>query len=516
MVNPRTTGPYGDIYTAGTPALDRLSIQLYQDEKQRQLLRQRQAAQLDDEFAKNMAGVKDVDVPKIAKKYGDWKIHYQQLQRKGAVTPQEQLENLRKKADIYQAINGSKADMATATRMRQDYYTHPDIYDDNAPNLIAARLKTPTDELATYKNDKGEVQDLTDENLYRYKGTNTDFQKTLTAAAGVPKQVYQEEEPVDKGGLQIKIKPYLFGNTPLQYKQSLLSSLSDRSMKRDAEAIIAQTDPEILKTVDEEYKAIPPERWKKMGVDKPQDLSIDKAQSNAEKYAIHQAQLYALNNEPKEGAPLFRDNKEAIRKDQQAFDLKKLAIQNANAKDLVQMRHDLTKGDKDLEDVWLDTFIGGLKSEALKPGKDKLEFTPKGGGTPIVGPIIEVDPAVSKGLEKQKMQPSDIMVLPDGNFLPIYYKKDTNGERIKGKNGGFTVDTELSTPITQQQLKLALGGKAVSPTQRTKEMLNQPGTTTTKKQYSYKGKTFTPEQIEKAAQQSNLSVDEYLKKYGIK
>jgi hypothetical protein len=71
--------PYGDAYLVGTPAIDRMSQQLYAEQKQRELIRQKQGAALDEEFAKNVANVRDVDVPEITKRYGEWKTANQQL-----------------------------------------------------------------------------------------------------------------------------------------------------------------------------------------------------------------------------------------------------------------------------------------------------------------------------------------------------------------------------------------------------------------------------------------------------
>lgn len=130
------------------------------------------------------------------------------------------------------------------------------------------------------------------------------------------------------------------------------------------------------------------------------------------------------------------------------------------------------------DDVWIDNYLDKLEEEANRPGGERMSYMTKEGTQPQA-PVISVDPVLAKALEKQKMQPSDIMILPDGRYKPIYYQyKD--GQRIPDREGSFKVDTELSVPITRDQLKLALGGKAVSPNQRTKEMLNQTKTPVTK------------------------------------
>lgn len=168
----------------------------------------------------------------------------------------------------------------------------------------------------------------------------------------------------------------------------------------------------------------------------------------------------------------LEDDKEALRKDQQAFDLKKLAIQNANAKELIALRKGLDKNDAALQDVWIDNYIDKISEEANIPGADKISYG-DAGGKKIYEPFVPIDPVLSKALEKQKVQPSDLTITADGKYRPIYYKFDKDGKRLPGKDGGYVVDTELSVPITRDQLKLSLGAKSVSPTQRTKEMLHK-------------------------------------------
>lgn len=511
--------PYGDIFYVQTPALDRMTQQLYQEQKQREQLRQRQAAALDDEFAKNVAGIRDADVPELTKLYSDWKLSNQSaMKKREGVSPEEQLQLLRKKGDMYKKIAESKAGLAEEEDLRKGIQKDADNYDDNASTYLAVRRRTPLSQLdSAYKDEKGNPINLRDYNTYKYKGTDTDFQKILTTAAGTPKQVYQKEEPADKNNLQFKITPYLYGNTPAQFKESVLNSLAQHKAGRDAEAIISQVDPQVIKSVDQEFKAIPLERWKQMGVDNPQDLVIRNADSKAEKFATHHAQLYALNNLPKEGTPIFRDNKEALRKADLQKDIFLEGLKQKNRLGLIAEREQAKSLGQAANDVWIDNYIDKLTDEGNEPGKGQVKMTYMSKeGSEQVAPVITVDPVLAKALEKQKVQPSDIMILPDGRYKPIYYQYGSDGKRIEDKKGGFKVDAELSVPISRDQLKLSLGAKSVSPTQRTKEMLNNRAEAPKKKSYSYKGKTFTSEQIEKAAKQSNITVDEYINKYGIK
>jgi len=295
MINPnqRVAGPFGDIFTPNTAATDRAAQILYAEQKQREAKQQAQNAALDEEFAKNLSGIRDADIPELTKYYTDWKLSNQQaMKQKGGVSPEQQLQILKKKADIYKVINGSKQRKQYEDEIGKGIVSNPDAYEDEAQMRLIEHRRTPLAQLSELGADKYD---------YRYKGTNTDFQKMLSTAAGQTKQVKAKEEPVDKDGLQTKVTPIMYGNTPLQFKESLLGALSLRKSGRDAAAIISQTPVEVIAQVNDKFKAIPLERWQAMGVDKPQELIIKGDETPAEKFAIHQAQLYALNNEPKEG-----------------------------------------------------------------------------------------------------------------------------------------------------------------------------------------------------------------------
>lgn len=90
--------PYGNDFLVDTPALDRLHQNLYLEQKNRELQRQREVAALDDEYSRNVSQIKDADVDDLTKAYSDYKQSTQQaMKQKGGTSPQQQLELLRKK-----------------------------------------------------------------------------------------------------------------------------------------------------------------------------------------------------------------------------------------------------------------------------------------------------------------------------------------------------------------------------------------------------------------------------------
>jgi len=100
---------FGDIYTIPTTAIDNIANRLYREQQIREQQKLQQDKALDDEFAKNVAGVKSADIPEITSAYNDFKQAHINLQKKGQkATPQDQMDVMLKKAAAFQAINASK------------------------------------------------------------------------------------------------------------------------------------------------------------------------------------------------------------------------------------------------------------------------------------------------------------------------------------------------------------------------------------------------------------------------
>jgi len=51
-----------------------------------------------------------------------------------------------------------------------------------------------------------------------------------------------------------------------------------------------------------------------------------------------------------------------------------------------------------------------------------------------------------------------LVLTDDGKFVPVFYKTDENYEPIK-KNGAYIVDPTRTNVLSQDAMKLALGGK---------------------------------------------------------
>lgn len=302
--NPVIHAPYGDAFIVGTPHIDLLSNRLYAEQRQRELQQQKDNAALDEEFTRNMSNMRDADIPDLAKKYGDFKAANMALINKHNVTPLQRMEVMQKKADMYKTINESKGQKLIEEETGKGIMSKPDSYEDNAHQFLMQTRRIPL----TAMPDEVRNHD------YSYKGTDTDFGKIFKDAQGTPKQVYQNESPVDASGAQTKITPYMYGSTPAQYHDMIIGALAKHGAGRDAAAMVSSMTPDVIMGTQQQYQSIAKDKWQKMGVTDPQDLTIQPNDSKAEIFAKHAAQLYAINNDPKEGMPVFRDNKAVERK----------------------------------------------------------------------------------------------------------------------------------------------------------------------------------------------------------
>lgn len=190
----------------------------------------------------------------------------------------------------------------------------------------------------------------------------------------------------------------------------------------------------------------------------------------------------------------------------------KEGIRQANRKELFGMQQAAKEAGQEANDLWIDAYIGKTVDEAKAGGKTQ-EYKFADGRT-IKGYPIELDPVMIKALGFTDKQPGRLMVTEDGKFIPMFYKTDDNYQPI-GKDGKFEIDATKTNIITQDALKLALGGKT-GVKQLNKEMTNQQPATKEQKTkvstggYSRKdllGAGWTDEQIDKAVKAGKIKLN---------
>jgi hypothetical protein len=462
-VNQRIGQPFGDIYTPNTSHTDRLSQQLYAEEKQREAKEAAMQEALDNEFSKNLTGIRDIDTDDLTKAYGDFKIaNKAAMRQRDGVSPKQQMELLKKKAAMYDIINKSKTQKGLEDDVLKGLAGKDrDNYEDNSYEILKQSRATPLSKLGNlYGYD------------YSYKGTNTDFQKIDNLAIGQPKQVYAKEDLVDESGIQTKITPYMFGNTPSQYYEGMLGALAQHGVARDAAILIGKVPNELLSKTQDEYLKIPIEKWEKMGVGKKQDLTITPNDSKAQIFAKHKAQLYALNNEPKEGVPTYRTN-EAKKIDKEFTNRKILdainfrqqqelkAIDLRNSKELDRSRAESkSKGDY-ADNLWVDNYLDIVDAGAEPIAKGWTNLF----GKDTYGDVKKISP--TNALYEYLGKPQSIK-LKDGKYIIEYERLQVDNE---GKpTGAYEIDPTRSGTFTRDDIKLSMGVKAVGKKNLPNEM----------------------------------------------
>jgi hypothetical protein len=311
--------------------------------------------------------------------------------------------------------------------------------------------------------------DLTNWDNYRYQGSNTDFGKLLKDAIGQPKQVYTSSKVLD-GGLQTQLTPYMYANSPAQVKDSLMGSMALHQTGRDAAYQWDQlTDKEIGDTI-KAYQAIPKEKWERMGLAEPQQLLSNNPDSKAENFAGYQAMKYAIANDPKEGTPVFRENKAAVMAAQEAKEKRMQALRHMNAKELIEYKKDIDPSDAEMNNVWYQSYLNKTIKDAKEGGERHHLYTNKGKSVGYYK-MINLDPFMAKAFSRGKSEPDRMGVTEDGKLIPIFFKYDKNGNvlRVGDKNTGAPeVDTDLSQPMSYEQALVNMGYRG-----RTKKQLGE-------------------------------------------
>ena len=159
------------------------------------------------------------------------------------------------------------------------------------------------------------------------------------------------------------------------------------------------------------------------------------------------------------------------------------SISDAYAKGRQEFGHALSQADKQTANLWIDDYVSGLASKANNPVQYK---TAKGDVT--IENMIPLDPTMAKALAKDGIQPDQLRVTQDGQFRPVWFKRDDKGQ-IQQSGNVAAIDNIRSVPISQDQLKLALG-KTAAGTKQTNIEMTKPST-----KYSIKGKTYTEKQL---------------------
>lgn len=491
--------PYGDAVLVQTPTIDNMAKQLYVAQQQRQLRQQEENQALEKMFQKEFANIRSVDTPDVVNSYNRYKqlkknlLFNKDLQRDPMAYNQAQQAANEAFSEMNRQINQSKEIKDMTKTMTTDRFKNPDAYADDYGQRVMALNSTPISGL-------GNMPGLVNWDLYRYQGSNTNFNDIVSKVYGQPRKIIGREEALDKQGIQFRSPIYEYGTPPAQVYEGLINAL-DHKTERDAAYKWKQVTPDVIQRIEKEYNSIPQSKWQQMGLAGPQKIDL-RGGSDAEKYMRLLAMQNAVNTAPRLTGYQDRTSEKAKMDLQYANQLKLQAIKHANAKELVALKKDAEK-DPDMNDLWVTTYVDKLKSEAT--GKPTYPYKYASGQT-VEEYDIPVDPVLGKALSVGNVEPDAVRVDKAGKFRRIFYKRYQDGDAdipkgkvvgdiITGPGGKAAVDETLSRPqLTQDQIELALGKRALTGKQLNNQMVNTVSDSRGRK-YSYGGKSYSKKQL---------------------
>lgn len=458
-----SSAPYGDIFYLQTPATDKLSDRLYQEQRYREITQQQENKALDEGMRKEFANVRSVDTPELVNSYNQYKAIKKQLyfdkklQKDPVAFNKRQQEANAALQKTYEIINGSSEIKDMAKNLTQERFKNPDDMTEDAGQRIGTLMNTPFSQVRNHP----QYGDLTNLDSYKDQGPNYDFGEAIHKAAGTPKEILGKSIPIDKG-FQTQTSVYQFGNTPAQVYDYLLNTTAVNKAGRSAAKLWNKLPVAQIQSTIEKYKQIPQEKWERMGIDAPQDLG-NFSDNKADNYAKYLAMNYAINSEPKEGKPIIKENKSATMDWQLKKDKIMEGIRHGNRIAEISFRDQLKdKGEAEQND-YMDELYDSLKTDALK---NRKVYKP-GNGQPYDQYSIKATEGVRKLFATKDSKGHDIF--PDelrfskdfGTVTPIFlehYVDQKTGARLpevvkNTKTGEAEVMKDLSKPILEPEFK---------------------------------------------------------------
>jgi len=230
MYRPRST-PYGDIFPVNTSHIDEMANRLYAQERQRELLKRQGDANLDNEFAKELVGIKKADIPEVTQKWAKFRQAHINNQKKGAkATPEDQYAVLQAKADFFSSIAASKEDKERIkNRTAEIKSDKKGRYKLDAHSTLANMLNTPTSQR------KVDEDDALLFNQYSFP----DLPKVAANMVGKPQEIkIGTGKPSVKGDLYDDENVFQRFNNPNQMFNNGFYEISTRPDRENYERVV--------------------------------------------------------------------------------------------------------------------------------------------------------------------------------------------------------------------------------------------------------------------------------------
>ncbi len=458
----------GAAYVPQFSKTDRAVNLLYQQQQQRQQAGYNDYLNNQRELDKEMANVRSADVPELRNLYDTQKQLHQQLLFNPKLQRDRNAYNQVEKAyqdaniKLVQGIHGSIETQNFDKVTNEDMLKNPDVYSDDARTLLSKAMQLP--------NSKRTQLGYNSVEPYLYQGGNYDWQKSIKDAQGTPQAIYGKETP-SQDGLTFQTPTYQALANPARFQQSLLGDLAQRKAGKSAAFEYSQLTPQQIDAVNKSYEAIPQSEFDKWGIAKP-NLDATNPNNAAEQYVSYLSKLHAISNLPTTGDVKTRNNEGSI-----------LALKNKYDTQQKLLENKLIAARKDNDQTQVNNSIDNLIDNQINYANSSF-----GNRT------IPADPAT---LDKFKVDA---------------LKLEKDGKHIIGEWKDKEGNTQYTAPFTIDSYKAAMG-KQYGGQSYFKGSSNS--SQSTQKSYKYNGKTYSEEQLSKAAQASGMSLEDYKKELGL-
>jgi hypothetical protein len=462
---------YGEIFQIPTNYIDGIANKVWQEQKIREQQKMQQDRMLDDEFAKNVAGVKSADIPEITAAYNKFKQAHIALQKKGQkATPQDQMNVMIEKANAFQAINGSKEEKERVKNIVAELKADKKgKYIPTAHEIAAKRLNTPTSQV------KDEDFDI--RNKYSFPEM-ADFTKRVLGTAK-PKKI-NLTTPSKKGELYDDKEVYQeFNNPNKMYEDAYIQGSSMANKDGFINTMLDSLDDNEKEALKERYfaKVSSPEFKKIYGEVKPFPESAGKTDLGEATALMVMGMVDKLPTTPQETISELNADRKAI-KDKAASlaNAKTMAgINDAYIRRRMKLNQsykmaykEFTAGvDAATDEQVLNKFIGNMYDNS------GTQNTASIGGKEYKGRAVDLPKDIkdkyifSAGNTDEAIPDKWLLTDDKKTLIPLFYGEKTS-------SGGYKLKTNPnSKPIDIQNFKVDLGKILLTQKQRGGEVVDQ-------------------------------------------
>lgn len=190
-----------------------------------------------------------------------------------------------------------------------------------------------------------------------------------------------------------------------------------------------------------------------------------------------------------------------------------MKIRQANAKDLIKYKKEIDPEDKDMNNVWYQSYLDNVINDAKQSG-ERRNYYESGGKSIAYYNVINPDPFLMKSFARGGSEPERLGITDDGKIIPIFYKYTKDGvvKHTEGPDKGRPqVDMDMSRPMTYDQALVNMGYRG-----RTKKQLGEDfNKGIPNRSYKIDGKLYTRKQLNDMGY-DDKEIEDYLKQGLIK